>query len=232
MSFWYAIFWSSLGRKIITSIAGLGLYLYLVIHLGGNLTLLTRNPAIFNGYAHFLKSLGWLLLFLEAVLLAGFVFHIVYSSAVWVNRLEDRPQHYKKRKDVGSPSHKTLSSKTMIWTGIIILIFLVMHIRTFKYGPGIDQGYVTVVNGVRMRDLYRLTIETFTNVWWVVWYSIVMILLGFHLRHAFWSAFQSLGTSNRFLTPILFTASLILALLLAAGFLFIPIFIYFTGGPK
>jgi succinate dehydrogenase / fumarate reductase, cytochrome b subunit len=225
-----AIFLSSLGKKIISAITGLGLYLYVILHLAGNLTLFARQPAIFNRYAHFLESLGWLVIAIELVLLLGFLFHVFYGVLVWLEKRRARPDGYLINADIGAPSRKTFSSKNMIWTGILLGAFTIIHVITFKYGPGVDQGYMTIVNGVEMRDLYRLVVETFSNKYYVAWYVIAMLFLGFHLRHAFWSSLQSLGANNAVLTPIFFWLGAILAFLLALGFIVIPIFIYFTGG--
>lgn len=230
MAFISSIIRSSLGKKIITAVTGLGLYLYIILHLAGNLALLARNPNIFNRYAHFLESFGWLLAVIELGLLAFFLFHILGGILVYISKLKGRPDGYAKYERAGPPSHKTISSTTMIWTGLVIGVFTVLHVITFKYGPGIEQGYVTVVKGVQMRDLYRLVVEVFSNKWYVIWYVAAMIFLGFHLRHAFWSAFQSLGMNNAILTPIFYAAGVILAILLALGFLVLPVFIYFTGG--
>lgn len=229
MSFVRAYLWSSVGKKIVTAVTGLGLYVYIIIHLGANLTLFTRNPNIFNSYAHFLTGLGWLLVIIEIGLLLFFLFHIVGGTVVYIGKLRARPTDYVRYESAGGPSRRTVSSTTMVWTGLVIAAFTVWHVITFKYGPGIDQGYVTVIDGVRVRDLYRLVIESFANGWVVILYVATMIFLGFHLRHAFWSSFQSLGANNRYLTPIFYTAGVVLAILLALGFLVLPIFIYFTG---
>jgi succinate dehydrogenase / fumarate reductase cytochrome b subunit len=230
MSFWYSFVWSSVGKKIITAITGLGLYVYLILHLAGNLTLFTRNPDIFNRYAHFLTGLGWLVMIIELGLLIFFLIHIIEGTLVYFGKLRARPNSYVKYESAGPPSHKTVSSTTMIWTGLVIGVFAVIHVITFKYGPAESAGYVTVVNGVHMRDLYRLVAEVFSNKWNVIWYVGAMIFLGYHLRHAFWSSFQSLGANNRVLTPIFYTAGVILAILLGLGFVALPVFIYFTGG--
>ena len=118
----------------------------------------------------------------------------------------------------------------MIITGIILAVFITYHVITFKYGPGVSDGYVTNINGVEMRDLYRLVVESFQNVYIMLGYVICMILLGFHLRHGFWSAFQSLGVQHKRLVPLIYGVGILLAFVLAIGFLFIPIYIYFTGG--
>jgi succinate dehydrogenase / fumarate reductase cytochrome b subunit len=87
-----------------------------------------------------------------------------------------------------------------------------------------------MVNGVMVHDLYRIVAETFSKIQWVIFYSGSMIFLGFHLRHGYWSAFQSLGIMNPRWSKPIYAFGLILAILLAVGFFFIPIYIYTTQG--
>lgn len=218
---------STVGRKIITGITGIGLCIFIILHLAGNLTLLSSNPDSFNEYAHFLNSWGWFLDVLEIILLAFFVFHIVMGISVWLRKKKARPQGYIKYQSAGRKSRQTLSSRSMIITGIVLLVFLIIHLAMFEYGPGIAQGYVTTINGIKMRDLHRVVVQAFTNPWWVIFYVAVMVFLGYHLRHGFWSMFQSLGALKPKWTPLIYTIGVIFAIIMAVGFLFIPIFIYF-----
>ncbi len=220
--------WSTVGKKFMMAVTGLALVLFITLHLLGNLTLYSGNPNTFNLYSHKLESFGVILYVIEVLLAAAFLFHMLYAVAVTLQKWAARPTKYYKSRTAGDPSHMTLSSKTMIWTGLIIIVFTVIHVITFKYGPGIKQGMVTTINGVEMRDLRTLVINTFQNAWMVVWYVFVMILLFFHLRHGFWSAFQSLGWNNPRVSPALTTIGVVLAILLGAGFLSIPVYIYFA----
>jgi succinate dehydrogenase / fumarate reductase cytochrome b subunit len=224
------MFWSSIGMKIVSALTGLALVFYVIIHLIGNLSLLRGDPAPFNKYAHFLESLSWFLIVVELGLLAVFLFHIVMGVMVWIDKKRARPRGYIKTEDAGSPSKKTWSSKNMIITGLVLFVFTIIHVKDFKYGPGVDEGYVTVINGTAMRDLYSLVVHSFQNIYYVIGYTIAMILLGFHLRHGFWSGFQSLGVQHPRLVPLIYGVGIFLAIVLAAGFLFIPIYLYFAGG--
>lgn len=219
-------YWSTIGKKIIMALSGLFLILYLIVHLAANLTILTGNPEIINKYAHTLESFGWFLYIVEAVLAAGFLIHIFSGIMVWWENRKARPESYVKNRSKGSPSRQTISSKTMIYTGAIIFIFVIFHVKSFKYGD-IPE---TVIDGVVMKDFYSVVIAAFKDTWTVIWYISVMVFLGFHLRHAFWSAFQSLGAMNRRLTPIVYSIGVILAIILAVGFLFIPTWVYFFSG--
>lgn len=221
-----AKYWSTIGKKIVMALTGLFLIVYLIIHLAANLTILTGNPEVLNKYAHTLESLGFLLYIVEAILALGFLIHIISGTMVWWENRKARPVKYSKLRSKGAPSRQTISSRTMFYTGIVVLIFVVLHVKAFKYGDIPEM----VIDGVAMRDFYTVVITAFQDQWTVIWYVAAMIFLGFHLRHAFWSAFQSLGAMNPRLTPAVYTIGVALAIILAVGFIVIPIWAYFTSG--
>ena len=217
--------WSSVGKKFLMALTGLAMAIFLIEHLSGNLLLFSENPDPFNKYSHFLISFGWLIIVAELILIAILIFHIISGVAIAIGKKKARPVKYHKTAKAGNPSKKTIASTTMIYTGVLIFVFLVIHLKTFKFGP----YYTTTVDGVKMRDLHRLVIEVFQEPGYVIWYVAALVFLGFHLRHGFWSALQSLGAYHPRYTPIIYTIGIILAVVLAAGFIGIPIWIFFTG---
>ena len=122
----------------------------------------------------------------------------------------------------------------MVVTGLVLLIFVIVHLKMFKFGPGVEAEYVDVhlteIHGEEVRDLYRLVEEKFSNVWTVIGYVAVMLLLGLHLRHGFWSAFQSLGIGYPRYAPLIYSVGIVFAIVMAVGFLLLPILIYLRGG--
>ena len=110
--------------------------------------------------------------------------------------------------------------------GSVILAFIIIHLATFKYGT----YYETTVNGVVMRDLTRLVFEVFQSPVYLAWYLVALVLLGFHLRHGVGSVFQSFGWMNGRYQPALRKASLFYALVVAAGFISQPLYVYFIAG--
>jgi succinate dehydrogenase / fumarate reductase cytochrome b subunit len=224
------IVWSSVGKKVINAIAGLALCAFITVHLLGNLALLTGKAEAFNKYAHFLLSTGVALYFAEAGIVIFLLGHMITGTAVWWNKQTARPEAYRKSGGAGNPSRMTLSSRTMIYTGAVLLIFTVLHLITFKYGPGVAQGYAVTIDGVVMRDLFRLTVEVFSQPLYVIWYVFAMAFMGFHLRHGFWSAFQSLGANHPRYMPVIEGFGFLFAVVMALGFLIIPIVIYLKGG--
>lgn len=222
-----SIFNTTVGQKLITGLTGLALVGFLVGHLAGNLTLFFGAEA-FNSYAHKLESLGFILYAIEILLLAGFVFHIVFAISVTMHNKSARKTKYVESRPAGKPSRKTIQSQTMIITGLVLAVFTVVHVIMFKYGPGMAAGYHTDLHGVATRDLYRLVVEKFKNPWIAGSYAAVMLLLGSHVSHGFWSAFQSLGAYHPRYTPLIYTLGILIAVLFAVGFLALPVYIFFA----
>jgi len=219
--------WSSVGKKIVTGITGLALVVFLIEHLYSNLLYFSSDSDAYNENAHFLTSLD-LVYVLELGLLTFFVVHIIVGVSIYLRKRKARPDGYATYRSAGKPSRQSLSSRTMIVTGLVLLVFLVIHIISFKYGPGIEEGFVVTINGEPVRDLKRLLEEKFQHPVYAFGYPFVMILLGFHLRHGIWSAFQSLGAMSPRLTPVVYTLGGVLAVLIAVGFLVLPLLIFFT----
>lgn len=217
---------SQVGRKILTGITGIGLIIFTITHLLGNLTLFGDYEA-FNMYTYTLESLGWILYILEAGLAVCFLLHAYVGISIWWNRRKNRPVGYDKYQSKGGPSHNTWASRSMALTGVILLIFLVIHLINFKFG---DAAMVELSNGEMGRDLKALVIEKFQNPLYAFGYTAVMILLGVHLKHGFWSAFTSLTMKHKKYSSIIYSIGIVFGILLAVGFLFIPLYIYFTGG--
>ena len=213
---------SSIGKKIITGVTGLGLSLFVLFHVAGNLTLFAGSEA-YNQLAHFLDSLGILLYIVEFTLLGLAIFHVIVGINIRLNTLKARPVGYSQIKSIGEPSKQSVSSRSMLITGAILLGFLVLHLSTFKFGA----YYSTVINGVEMRDLSSLVIEKFHNPIYAFGYASVMIMLGFHLRHGIWSAWQSIGVLNSKISPAVYAIALVLAISIAIGFIALPLSIYF-----
>ncbi len=221
-----AAFRSPVGKKVLTGLTGLGLTVFVLIHMLGNLSYLSGDPDAYNNYADTLLSLGPVLYIIEVGLVAFFVIHIVIGINIYLRKRKARAVGYTKYKSVGRPSMQTLSSKTMIITGIIVMVFLVFHLLSFKYGTYYET---TTADGAVVRDLKRLMTEKFQTPLYAFGYPIVVILLGFHLRHGIWSAFQSLGATKPRLTPLIYSIGVVVAVLIAIGFLFVPLYIYFSA---
>ncbi len=231
MTSFRTIAWSSVGKKVITGLTGLMLFAFVCVHLVGNLTLLIPDDGeAFNHYAHFLETAahGWLVYAFEIGLITLLVFHMAAAIYVaWLDKRKARPVGYSVSRNAGGRSRKTISSRTMIYTGVIIIVFMIIHVKMFKFA---DHPHV-VYGGEEIKNLHAVVVEAFNEAWIMAAYVAVMILLGFHLRHGFWSAFQSLGWTNDKRLPLLTGAALLIAIALAVGFLILPLYIFFFVDP-
>lgn len=228
-------------RKLITGVTGLGLTIFVLVHMVGNLTYFSTDPDAYNRYSNTLVGLGPLLWAVEIGLLGFFVFHAGLGISIWRRKRSSRLVDYEVYRSAGSPSLQSTASRSMILTGGILLIFLIIHLLSFKYGPGVGEGYVVTIDGldidgvnvggVAVRDMKRLLEEKFSSPLYTFAYVGVMLLLALHLRHGVWSALQSLGVMNPRLTPIVYAGGLVIGLLIAIGFFILPLYIYFVVAP-
>jgi succinate dehydrogenase / fumarate reductase, cytochrome b subunit len=218
---------STVGKKIVMAVSGILLMSFLVVHLVGNLTLfLPDGGAVFNQYAAMLEGLGVWLYVAEAMLLAAFLLHVVAAVQVVLNKRRARAGGYAMVVSKGGPSKWSLASRSMIITGVTLFIFIPVHIWMFKYNMG--ETY-PLADGEHVKDVYSVVIGAFQNPRIVAGYTLVMLLLGLHLRHGFWSALQSLGAMNPRWTPAIYAAGLLFALLVAGGFLVLPLYFFWCG---
>ena len=215
-----SFFTSSVGSKYLIAFSGLALVGFLVGHLAGNL-LIYVSPDAFNHYGEAMIH-NPLLIPAELGLLALFLLHAYKAARLFLGATKARPVGYARKEWAGYTSRKSWASTTMILTGTFLLVFVPLHLKTFKYGP----HYVAPDGG---RDLWRLMVEVFSRPGYVVFYSIGMAIVGFHLWHGVSSAFQSLGTDRTSLSARIRVVGWILAVIVGGGFFTIPLYVYFLG---
>jgi len=217
-------FYSSLTKKYVMSLAGLFLLSFLLVHLTINLLILfDESRGLFNEAAHFMGTNPLIQTF-QWVLFGGFIIHMIFGLILQIQNWIARPKGYKKK----SSSEENLLSKFMIHTGIVIGVFLFIHLSDFFLLKiqGLVPELVTE-HGVT-EDMGILVIEKFQSGGYVLFYVIALLFLGFHLDHAFQSALQSLGLNHPKYTPFFKGFSRFLAIVITLGFISIPLFIYFN----
>lgn len=220
---------STLGRKFLMSLSGFALVAFIIVHLLGNLSLLRGDHGVkFNAYSDALGGFGPLLWTAEIILLLIGVVHIVTAIGLKIQNVSARPERYRFSPGTkGGPSYKNISSTSMVVTGLLIGAFIVFHIIQFKYGPAVPQGYVAQANGKEVRDMFRLVVEVFRNPLWVGVYVISLVLLGLHLRHGFWSAFQTTAIGYERHSSLIRKIGVTFAVIVPIAFIVIPLCIYF-----
>jgi succinate dehydrogenase / fumarate reductase, cytochrome b subunit len=213
-------FSSSIGSKVLIAITGIFLLIFLFAHLAGNL-LFIAGPDAFNEYSHKLVS-NPLVYVAELGLLAIFLLHILKTVGMFAGSYSARPQGYARKtwaKSKNERSRKSVSSSTMIVTGTIMLLFVVTHLLTFKFGP-----YYETAAGIR--DLYRLQLAVFSHPGYVAFYLVAIGVIVFHLWHGAPSAMQSFGVDNPAWGPRVRWMGRGLAIFIGLGFAILPIYTF------
>jgi succinate dehydrogenase / fumarate reductase cytochrome b subunit len=208
-------YYSSIGKKVLMSLTGLFLIIFLTEHLIGNLLLFVNDKgATYEAYGEFLVS-NPVIRTIEIFLFLGIVIHGTLGVILWIKNRKIRPVKYKfyRLKD-NSP----LASRTAIISGVIIATFLYVHLKTF---------FIPSRFSVEKVPMYELIVHAFSDIWYVVFYLFALIVLGYHLRHGFQSAFQTLGLRNKKYTPLLDAFAFIVWFLIPLGFASIPIYFFF-----
>ncbi len=208
---------SSIGKKQIVAFVGVMIILiFLIPHFIGNMFFLF-GPKAFNTYAEHLHSLGILINIVEVVLLFLGLVHVIFSVTLVVQNKKAAIGRYQMKT---STDKRSLSARTMPVTGLFILIFLAVHLTDFTFSDVSSNNYI--VEGKDL-GLYGLLINTFLKPANSILYLIAMPLVGLHVSHSFQSAFQTFGFFKEPYTTLLHRFSILIGLILAAGFCSIPI---------
>ncbi|WP_319500483.1 succinate dehydrogenase cytochrome b subunit [uncultured Draconibacterium sp.] len=216
---------ASIGRKFVMSLSGLFLVVFIAVHLGLNLLLIFDNSGdLFNQGAHFMAT-NPLIKIMEPILGLGFIIHIVWSFFLEYQNWKARPVKYAKKNMSGASSW---ASRNMLVLGGLVLVFLIIHIINFfvkmKFTGDPLLAEVTI-NGEHMHNAYALVSAAFINSTVLgVFYILGGALLGFHLSHGFWSAFQTLGLNNKHWLNRWKVIGTIYAILIAVGYAVIPLY--------
>jgi succinate dehydrogenase / fumarate reductase cytochrome b subunit len=201
---------STTGKKAAMAVSGCILFLFVVGHLIGNLQIY-EGPEKLNRYAVLLRSMPALLWGVRTVLLAMVLLHIWSSVQLAGRNIAARPVGYRIKKATGS----SYASRTMYWSGPIILVFVIYHLLDFTFGqvnPHFQPG-----------NVYGNVVASFQLIPVAVFYIIAMLLLCLHLYHGLWSMFQSVGIAHPRYTPMLRRGAAVVALLIAIGNISIPV---------
>ncbi len=223
MSWFVRFITSSLGKKLVMSLTGLFLILFLVVHLVGNLQLLMDDGgASFNKYAYFMTH------FLPVTIVSyglylSILLHAVQGVLIWQQNRVARGNNNYAVKVTRTIKTSSFASKNMAWLGIIIFVFIVIHMYQFwakmHWGP-IEK---VVYDGKEVNDLYTIVSIVYTQVGFVIFYVVAMVVVAIHLWHGFQSAFQTLGLNHKKYTPIIRFLGKAYSILIPLAFAIIPI---------
>lgn len=212
-------------RKTLIALTGLFLSIFLIVHLSANALLLLPEHlarSLYNSYSTWLRE-NPLIMIVAYLLYLSIIIHVIYALLVTLRNRKAKPIGYEQNR---KNENSSWASQNMGLIGMAILIFIVVHLANFwariKLGMGEGISYDNVGN----KDIYAVTDSLFNNIYYVVFYALLMIPLGFHLHHGFKSAFMTLGFYHRKGLKLLANVSLIYAWIMAVGFAVIPIFVF------
>ncbi len=217
---------SSIGKKLLMSLSGLFLIVFLAVHLTANLFLLAGSDA-YNVATHFMDT-NPLIQLMQPLLAFGFLLHIAYALILELKNRASRPVKYSEKNTKGT---STWASRNMLALGLIVFFFLAVHLFNFFAKMKFGELAEVTVDGEKMHDAYALVSGLFTSdifggshfVFSGI-YLLGAIALGIHLHHALWSAFQTIGFSNDIWRKRLNVIGDVYAVVIAAGFSIIPLY--------
>lgn len=214
-------FRASVGRKLLVSLTGLFLVVFLIVHLGVNLTLVAGRDA-YNAAAHFMGT-NPLILAMRPVLALGFVLHIAVSAWLWVGNRGARPERYAVVDHAGSSAW---AARNMLVLGALVVAFLALHLSSFSLRLAFGDPPMTELHGVAVKDVYALVTARFGVAWYSALYVAAIALLGLHLSHGAQSALQTLGLSDAGWRGRWSLLGNLYAMIVAVGFAFLPVFFF------
>jgi len=203
---------TSVGKKQLMAVTGLLFLLFLTTHLLGNLSLYGGRGA-FVAYAEHLHALGKLLVAGELIMALALIIHVTTAVFLFLENRRARPVNYAVDKSGGGG--RTLSSRTMPYTGLLILAFIGVHLGTFSHHI-VDQS---------TRNIFQIAADVFSHKGFLAIYLIGVIIVAFHVRHGLWSAFQTVGANHPKYMPFIQKLSIIFAVIVGMGFGSLPLVI-------
>lgn len=215
------IFSSSIGRKWVVALTGIVLVLFVCGHLLGNLSIFLGPDAI-NAYAQFLQGLGEILWVIRLFLLACVGLHIWFTITLWHENMRARPEKYAVRNTLET----TVYARLMRLSGLVVLAFVLFHLAEFTW-QAFTPEYRTWHDAQGRHDVYRMVIAGFSNPFVTGFYLLAIGLLAMHLSHGIASLFQTLGLTTAKMRPVFERGGRIVAWLLFAGYVSIPLAVFF-----
>ncbi len=212
-------FSASVGKKYMMAAAGIVWVLFVLAHLAGNFGIFAGADA-YNSYSAKLMSLGPILIVLEAGLVFFLLLHVILGIVVQLGNWNARPEKYQVYRSKGG---MTVASRTMIWTGLAIILFIIIHLLDLKFGEHVE-------NAAGQIDLYSATVGLLADPIHGIGYLIAVCLVGLHVSHALQSSFRTFGLNHDRYTPAVNTVAWLLGIFVAVGYGSIPVWIMMGGG--
>lgn len=226
---WFSKFLSSsIGQKVIMSLTGIFLMLFLIVHLLGNFQLLKDDGGeAFNTYAFFMTH-NPLIKTISYSLYAFILWHAIQGIRLWQ---ANKAARGNVRYAVAHTRPNERNARNMAWFGIVIFIFLILHLWQFwlQMKMGVLPPVEVEAYDHPVQNLYLPVAAAFQNLGYVIFYVVCMGIVGLHLWHGFWSAFQTLGINHPRYLPLIKGLGMVYSVGVSLGFAIIPVWMYLMG---
>jgi succinate dehydrogenase / fumarate reductase cytochrome b subunit len=213
-------------RKSMIAATGLFLCLFLIVHLSANCILLLPEEMakeMYNSYSTLLRE-NPLIKIVAYALYLSIILHVIYALLVTLRNRKAKPDKYAVNH---TKENSSWASQNMGLIGVLILLFIVVHLANFWARIKLGMGEGVGVDSYGNKDVYKVISSLFHNIYYVIFYSLLMIPLGFHLHHGLKSAFKTLGFYHKTGLKFISKAALIYALIVSILFGIIPFIVYF-----
>jgi succinate dehydrogenase / fumarate reductase cytochrome b subunit len=213
-------------KKSMMALTGLFLCLFLVVHLSANCILLLPEETarnLYNAYSTLLRENPFITV-IAYLLYLSIIVHVIYAALLTRHNQKSSPINYAVNR---TRENSSWASQNMGLLGILILVFIVVHMANFWARIKLGMGDAVPIDAHGNKDVYEVTSTLFHNIYYVTFYALLMIPLGFHLHHGLKSAFKTLGFYHQKGLQLLSKVALIYALVVSILFGIIPLFVYF-----
>lgn len=208
------------------ALTGLFLCIFLIVHLSANCILVLPEEMareLYNAYSTTLRE-SPLIKIVAYVLYLSIIVHVVYAVLVTIRNRRAKPTSYTVNH---SNENSSWASQNMMLLGLFVLLFIVVHLANFWARIKLGMGEAVGTDAYGYVDVYEVTYSLFQNIYYVVFYSILMIPLGYHLHHGLKSAFKTLGFYHKTGLAVIAKVAVVYALVMSIGFGLIPFIVYF-----
>jgi len=207
---------STVGRKILMSVSGQLLILFVLVHLMGNSTIFF-GPNILNSYAEHLHTLPPFVWAMRLLMLAAVLVHITYGVQVTLENKAAKPTGYAVRNQLKA----NFASRNMIWTGLLLALFIVYHL--FQFTWHLTPEVASFIPTVGATDVYAMVVHTLRSGLIAAAYIFAMVMLYLHLRHGIPSFLQTMGWNSATTLPRFSALGKAVSALLLLGYIAIPV---------
>jgi succinate dehydrogenase / fumarate reductase cytochrome b subunit len=212
---------STVGRKIVMAVTGLMMLLFVMAHLLGNVSIF-EGPDGINSYARRLHELGLLIWTYRPVMIIMVLLHVFFGIQLTLENRRAKPGSYAVRRNLSA----TFASKNMVWTGLILGVFVIYHLLQFTFqvtDPAVS-AYMNL-DAAGRPDVFRMVVMTFRRSVIAFIYIGAMIVLALHLFHGIQSFMQTLGLNDERTMPVIGVTGTLVAIIISIGYISIPVVI-------